>query len=96
MSMTLDQVKALTYRQEVHSDNQVNHGTCERWRVNGAVQTWKTRPDDVRVPVKHELRDYTNITKLNMSFYHLHSECPRNASLYVHDHGNDSKNHSHD
>lgn len=28
-----------------------------RCRVNGACKTWKTRPDDWRLPVKHGLRN---------------------------------------
>ena len=30
--------------------------TPMRVRVNGAVKTWKTRPDHFRIPVKHGLK----------------------------------------
>jgi hypothetical protein len=30
----------------------------EEWRRNGATQTWRTRPDEYRVPVKYGLRSY--------------------------------------
>jgi uncharacterized protein YdiU (UPF0061 family) len=33
-------------------------GTPQRWRVNGATRTWKTRPADFRVPIKRGLREY--------------------------------------
>lgn len=32
--------------------------TPMRVRVTGKVKTWKTRPDDFRIPVAHGLRDY--------------------------------------
>src|SRR3990167_6766732 len=33
-------------------------GTPVRWRRNGATKTWKTRPDEFRIPIKHGLYDY--------------------------------------
>lgn len=36
-----------------------------RCRVNGKCKTWKTRPDDFRLPVKHGLRTYFYITPYN-------------------------------
>ena len=38
-------------------------GTPLRCRVNGRLQTWKTRPGDFKLPVKHGLRDYFYITQ---------------------------------
>ncbi len=40
-------------------------GTPLRVRVNGKCQTWKTRPDEFRIPVKHGLYDHGEITKFN-------------------------------
>lgn len=34
-------------------------------RRNGKTQTWKTRPDEFRIPVKYGLYDYYNITQDN-------------------------------
>lgn len=57
--MTLDEAKGLHRGQIIHHVSNVNaDGTPQRWRVNGMVKTWKTRPDDVRVPIKHGLWDY--------------------------------------
>lgn len=33
-------------------------GTPQRWRANGKCKTWKTRPNDFRLPIKHGLRDH--------------------------------------
>jgi hypothetical protein len=33
-------------------------GTPLRARVNGKCLTWKTRPEEFRLPVKHGLKDY--------------------------------------
>jgi hypothetical protein len=40
-------------------------GTACRCRVNGKCRTWKTRPGEFRLPVKHGLRDCFYITESN-------------------------------
>lgn len=35
----------------------------KRWKVNGQVKVWKTRPADVRIPVKHGLYKYGYVTQ---------------------------------
>jgi hypothetical protein len=35
----------------------------ELWRRNGATQTWRTRPDEYRVPIKYGLRAYGSLTQ---------------------------------
>lgn len=35
------------------------------WRANGKCKTWKTRPDDFHLPVKHGLQTYGYITQDN-------------------------------
>lgn len=47
----------------VHLKNR--DGTPVRCRANGACKTWKTRPSDFRLPVKHGLRECFYITELN-------------------------------
>lgn len=44
-------------------------------RRNGATQVWKTRPDEFRIPVKHGLYEYGEITHQNASDWHLAMEC---------------------
>lgn len=45
-------------------------------KVNGALKTWKTRPNEYRLPVKHGLRGYGEVTPETISQFHLESECP--------------------
>lgn len=52
---------------------------CERWRANGRVKTWKSRPDDYSLPVKHGMRTYGTITPRNASSMHAAKDCPLNA-----------------
>lgn len=51
-------------------------GTCYVWRRNGQTQTWKTRPDEFRVPVKYGLRSYDQITHYNAGSFHTEAACP--------------------
>jgi hypothetical protein len=39
--------------------------TPARCRRNGKTQTWKTRPLEFKIPVKHRLYDFFYITHLN-------------------------------
>ena len=48
----------------------------ERARVSGKSQTWKTRPDEFRLPVKHGLYENGAVTHLNKNDFHLAGECP--------------------
>lgn len=59
MSITLAEAKALTVSDVLYSGYYRNaDGTPQRWRVNGKVKFWKTRPWDFRIPVKHGLYAY--------------------------------------
>lgn len=51
------------------------------WRRNGRTQTWKTRPDDFRIPVKWGLRGYDSITPANADRFHTNATCPLNHSI---------------
>jgi hypothetical protein len=49
----------------------------EVWRANGRCQTWRTRPDDFKLPVKYGFKGpYTYITNGNAEQFHVASECP--------------------
>lgn len=54
--ITLEQAKAL------RPGNILIDARGHRWKVNGKVLTWKTRPNEVKVPVKHGLYAYDYIT----------------------------------
>jgi len=44
-------------------------GTPTRWRVTGKVKTWKTRPNEFQIPVKHGLYDYGYINNDNIHLF---------------------------
>lgn len=52
----------------------------QRFRRNGVTQTWKTRPDHFRVPVKYGFKGYAEITHDNAEFYHTEQDCPLNEA----------------
>lgn len=51
------------------------------YRRNGQTQTWKTRPDDFRVPVKHGLYEYAAVEHRperfvsNADLFHTAEDC---------------------
>lgn len=72
MSITLEQAKNLHFGQVLTRDTHLaSTGRPQRWRVNGKPQTWKTRPDEVRVPVKWGLYVYDSITENDLDDYSL-------------------------
>jgi len=42
-------------------------GSRMRARRTGRTQTWKTRPSEFRIPIKHGLYEYGEITHVNAS-----------------------------
>ena len=56
----------LRYRDILHHVTLLNSAKePQRCRVNGKCKTWKTRPDEFRLPVKHGLRMCFYITQDN-------------------------------
>jgi hypothetical protein len=56
----------------------------ERWRRNGATKTWKTRPGEFRVPVKHGMYSYGYLTHHDRYRAHLPADCPALQAAAVH------------
>jgi hypothetical protein len=57
--LTLEQAKTLRPGQTLYSTMNKNaDGSPQRWRVNGAVKTWKTDARRIRVPLKFGLYSY--------------------------------------
>jgi hypothetical protein len=55
--MDITTAKTLQHGEWLHHESQTQSGNqCLRIRVNGRPQTWKTRPNDVRVPVRWGMR----------------------------------------
>lgn len=74
----------------LHSRTELHCGECKHiiskrgaerfesdvWRVNGATQTWKTRPNAFFVPIKHGFNGpYSYMRQDNADAFHLASEC---------------------
>jgi hypothetical protein len=51
-------------------------------RRSGRTQTWKTRPGEFSLPVKHGLYESTRITHENARYWHTHENCPLNEDGY--------------
>lgn len=78
--MTRQEVLGLNYGQVVYDRHHKNaDGTPARWRVASQVKTWKTKPD-VRVSIKHGLRDWDTITLTNADRFSLTEEGADNES----------------
>lgn len=72
MSITLREAKALRPGTILHHTKNKNaDGSPQRWKVNGKVKTWKTRPNDVKVPIKHGLYAYGYITENDLALVSL-------------------------
>lgn len=74
MAITLQQAKELRYGDQVHHISATNaDGTPQRFRVSGKPKTWKTRPNNVRVPIKRGMYengylDHDNIKEFNLGY----------------------------
>lgn len=70
--ITLDNLKSLQRGDAIHlpastvafpQRDRDRSGAVQRWRVNGAVKTWKRDPSRVRVPLKFGLYAYDAVTE---------------------------------
>lgn len=50
-------------------------GKIYEWCRNGRTQTWRTRPDNFRIPVKYGLRSYGQITESEAHLFHRADQC---------------------
>ncbi|KKN62622.1 hypothetical protein LCGC14_0510330 [marine sediment metagenome] len=76
--MTVDEAKRLRYRQTVYEIGEYNaDGTTRRWRVSGAVKTWKRDPTRVRVPIKHGLYANGAIEEWNARYFTTKEPAPQ-------------------
>lgn len=79
--MAISKAQALIER-EFHEDvPRRKDGSCYVWRRNGATQTWKTRPDEFRVPVKYGLYEYGQIREYDAERFHTAADCPSNREV---------------
>jgi hypothetical protein len=75
--MDITTAKQLGYRDELHHvvDTQDRGRQCARVRVNGQPQTWKTRPDEIRIPVKWGMRGTFQIWHYDLASWERADEC---------------------
>lgn len=72
MAISLKQAKALKPGQIMYAIGQYNaDGTAMRAKVNGKVQTWKTRPDEVKIPYKRGMYEYGYIRENDLKNFSL-------------------------
>ena len=73
--ITLEQAKNLALGDTLYHNTARNaDGSHVRWRVNGAAKLWKTRPNDIRIPLKHGLYSYSALTPRHFSEFSLTEE----------------------
>ena len=46
-----------------------------KWRVSGRCKTWKRRPEDFRLPIKHGLYRHGYVEPFNVKQFHLVIYC---------------------
>lgn len=74
--MTLKEAKGLRPGQVLFDVKEHNYdGTPRRWKVNGGVKTWKTKPLKVRVPLKSGMWDYGYLHEGNLCLFTLDYVC---------------------
>lgn len=57
------------------------------YRSNGKCKTWKTRPEDFSLPIKHGFNGpYAYITNQNAGHFHLAEDCERLGYLKIEHH----------
>jgi hypothetical protein len=78
--------------EQIHKATEFHYGKCqvirgprggktirmEVWRRSGKTKTWKTRPSEFTIPIKHGLRDSGYLTQSNEHAFHLPEDCPLN------------------
>lgn len=70
--LTITKAKELTTRQLVYFKHEDD--TMQRWRVNGKVKLWKTRPTEIKIPLKHGLYTHGYLTQDNLHKFYLEEE----------------------
>lgn len=70
--VSIKDAKKLKHGQTIYHKTMTNaDGTPMRARVTGKVKTWKTRPQEVQVPLKHGMYDTGYLTAQNAAQWSL-------------------------
>lgn len=79
--MTLEQAKNLQIGDMLHhNENKNADRTCQRWKVNGNVKTWKRDASRISVPLKCGMWGYFTLTERELDLVHLASDECKNRS----------------
>ena len=71
-NLTLADISNISHRSVLkHKVLKNKDGSALRCRINGKIKTWKTRPGEFQVPVKHGLRDCFYINQNTISDWYL-------------------------
>lgn len=76
-------------KEQAFSGRHFHHGECKKiigprggvtferqeWRSNGQLKTWKTRPNEFRLPIKYGLYEYSYLTDENARAFHRAEDC---------------------
>ena len=77
--ITVQEAKQVSWHDTIYEIGEYNaDGTPKRYRVNGKVQFWKTRPNDFKIPVKHGLYRYGYVTQDNARYFTLGARGKKN------------------
>ena len=78
-TITFEQAKELKHGTILyHVTDRNADDTPMRWRVNGQVRLWKTRPKDIEVPLKYGMKGYSYLNHTNLREFCL---AERNAYI---------------
>jgi hypothetical protein len=73
--ITKEQAMNLKYFQEIKvtfiNPPLNTHSKHRQWRSNGKCKTWKTRPDEFKLPIKHGLYAYGYLTHENAHLFEV-------------------------
>ena len=61
----------MSYQVPVDTQNPISLPAPINWRANGKCKTWKTRPDEFKLPIKHGLYQYGYITQDNAHLFNV-------------------------
>ncbi len=71
--------QAMTETRFEHVELKNTDGSPKRCRANGKCKTWKTRPNDFKLPVKYGLYEYFHITNENAAEWKATKSPPLNT-----------------
>lgn len=78
--MTPAETLKLTYGRHVYSDAYQNaDGSPQVWKITGKPKTWKTRPNEFKIPIKRGLYEYGYLNEGNVQSFHLTEQGAVNA-----------------